>query len=133
MIGRFSGAIWRSPDEFEEPLGAGSSLRLRWWSSSDSSGIATLRSNDQLISLTLVCSGISEDQDRITLQAFQMHLLRELHDTGFEPAFALMHLEERPLAATINFQTPADVVDQHRAALADRCFAASYFRKLGLA
>jgi hypothetical protein len=86
-----------------------------------------------LISLTLICSGLSDDQDRITLQAFQTHLLRELHDTGFEPAFALMQLEERPLAATINFQTPIDVADQHLSALADRCFAASYFRRQGLA
>jgi hypothetical protein len=133
LIGRLSGAIWRSPDEFEEPLGDESKLRLRWRSSSDTAGIATLRYEQDLVSVTLLCSGISDDQDRITLQAFQTHLMRELRDTGFEPAFALMDLSERPLAATINFQTPSEPDEQRVAALADRCFAASYFRRHGLA
>ncbi|HSU67401.1 MAG TPA: hypothetical protein VLJ39_11050 [Tepidisphaeraceae bacterium] len=134
LIGRLSGLLWRSPEEFEEPLtGPRSRLQFRWRSSSETSGIATLRCEGELISVTLLCSGLSEDQDRLTLEAFQTHLLRELRDTGFEPAFGLMDLPERPLAATVNFHSPADVVDQHVAALTDRCFAAAYFRYQNLA
>jgi hypothetical protein len=87
----------------------------------------------ELISVSVLCSGISEEADRVTLQTLQDHILRELRDTGFEPAFALMELAERPLAATINFQSPPQQADRRLAALADRCFAASYFRFLGLA
>jgi hypothetical protein len=68
------------------------------------------------------------------LQAFQQHLLRELHDTGIEPAFGLLELKQRPLVATINFEQPIHTeLDQLAAALADRCFAASYFRYQHLA
>lgn len=129
LIGHFSGALWRAPEEFEERFDAeGSQLRLRWRSLSDSSGIATLRSEGNLVSVSLLCSGISEEADRVTLQALQTHLLRELRDTGFEPAFGLMELSERPLSVTVNFQTPAEPNDRRLAALSDRCFAASYFR-----
>ena len=56
-----------------------------------------------------------------------------MRDTRFEPAFALMDLEERPLVATIDFRPPPEQAEQIVAALADRCFAASYFRYHGLA
>jgi hypothetical protein len=129
LIGHFSGALWREPEEFEEGLEAeGSHLRLRWRSLSQSSGIATLRSGGSLVSVSLLCSGISEEADQVTLNALQAHLLRELRDTGFEPAFGLMQLSERPLSVTVNFQSPAEPLDRQLAALADRCFAASYFR-----
>jgi hypothetical protein len=82
--------------------------------------------------LSLLASGIDPEADRLTLDAFQKHLLRELRDTGFEPAFALMDLKQRPLVATINFKSPTEPADQLLTALADRCFAAAYFRKLGL-
>lgn len=141
LIGQLSGALWRSPEAFETRLGgnaagtgAGGGLSLRWRSSSDTAGIATVRDADGgLVSLSLLACGLSPEQDTLTLKAFQQHLLQELRDTGYEPAFALMDLAERPLSATINFQPPADPVDQHLAALADRCFAASYFRFHGLA
>ncbi len=138
LIGYFSGQLWRSPEEFEGALpmlgattaGAGAEppMHFRWRSSAQTAGMATLRCRGQLASLTLVACGVDENADTITLRAFQQHLLTELRDTGYEPAFALMDLTERPLAATINFESPADRGEQLIAALADRCFAASYFR-----
>jgi hypothetical protein len=59
--------------------------------------------------------------------------LQELHDTGYEPAFDLVSLDQRPLVATINILSPPEPIDQMTIALADRCFAASYFRYHGLA
>ena len=129
LIGSFSAAIWREPDQFEIPLHARpDSLMLRWSAAAETAGIATLWKAGELISLSLLATGLHRDADLITLNAFQSHLLRELHDTGIEPAFALTDLTERPLIATINFKSPALPADQHLAALADRCFAASYFR-----
>jgi hypothetical protein len=71
---------------------------------------------------------VNAETDRLTLDVFQKHLLRELHDTGYEPSFALMDLKDRPLVATINFTAPPDPSDQFIVALTDRCFAAAYFR-----
>jgi hypothetical protein len=134
LIGRLSGLLWQSPEGFEGALTEhGSPLTLRWRASSPSAGIATLRGDGELVSVSLLCSGIELEQDKVTLFALQQHLLRELHDTGYEPAFELMDLHERPLAATINFEIELEPSDQHLAALADRCFAASYFRYHGLA
>ena len=134
LIVHFSTVLWRQPEEFETSLPLGSKqLNFRWRASADTAGIATLRSSKDLITLSLLASGINVEADRITLDAFQRHLLRELHDTGVEPAFGLMDLTERPIIASIAFQSPADQTDQVVAALADRCFAASYFRRLSLA
>jgi hypothetical protein len=134
LIGHFSGHLYRAPDEFEGPLPvAGTSLTFRWRSASASSGIATLRTSGELAAVSLLASGVSETTDTLTLDTFQRHLLRELHDTGFEPAFALIELKERPLAATFNFKSPEGQVDRLVTALADRCFAAAYFRFQGLA
>ena len=138
LIAHFSTHLWRSPDTFEGPLalGAGqaarSDLAFRWRSSAPTAGVATLRWQQELISLSLLASGLEADADQITLQAFQQHLLRELRDTGFEPAFALMDLKQRPLVASFNFRAPPDPAAHAAAALADRSFAASYFRYLGL-
>ncbi len=134
LIGHFSGQLWRSPDEFEGPLPIdGTTLTFRWRSASQGSGIATLRTGGKLVAVSLLASGVSESTDSLTLETFQLHLLRELHDTGFEPAFALMDLKQRPLVASFNFRSPPDPAGQALAALADRCFAASYFRYQGLA
>jgi hypothetical protein len=134
LIGFFSGQLWQSADEFEGPLPVqGTALTFRWRSSSPSSGIATLRSAGELAAVSLLASGVSENTDTLTLETFQRHLLRELHDTGFEPAFALVQLTERPLSATFNFKSPDAHVDRLVAALADRCFAAAFFRFQGLA
>jgi hypothetical protein len=146
LIGQFSSWLWQSPHEFEgalnelplalggaagaaEPLG----LSVRWRSSSDSSGIATVRWREELASLSLFASGKAAEADRLTFAAFQQHLLRELRDTPYEPAFALMDLEQRPLVATFNFTSPPELAPRAVTALADRCFAASYFRYQGLA
>lgn len=139
LIGQFSGALWRSPETFEVPLdspqaSSGTSgkspggLHFRWRSSAPTAGIATLRFTDELTSLSLLATGISPDADAITLQALQRHLLHELRDTGYEPAFALTDLTERPVLATIDFRAPPGEAEQMTAALADRCFAAAYFR-----
>jgi hypothetical protein len=134
LIAHFSTFVWRNPEGFEGPLPTGHPrLTFRWRPSSPTAGLATLRCLGELTSLSLLVSGITEGTDAVTLGAFQQHLLRELRDTGFEPAFALMDLKERPLAATINFDSPDDPSDRGIAALADRCFAASYFRYQGLA
>lgn len=132
LITTFATQIWRSPEEFEVTL-PGRRLGMRWSATASSCGIATLRTAEELVSLSLVVSGREPPADQVTLHAFQRHLLTELRDTPYEPAFALMDLAERPLVATINFRSPGTPEDQLVAALADRCFAAAYFRYLGLA
>ena len=127
LITLFSTHLWRTPQEFEITLGS-PSLALRWRASAPTAGIATLRFQGELLSLSLLATGLNPEADRLTLEAFQHHQLRELHDTGIEPAFHLMELTQRPLVATINFRDPDDPTARPVAALADRCFAASYFR-----
>lgn len=134
LIGTLSGAVWRSPKEFEVPLHEERPhLLFRWRSSAATAGVGTVWDRRALASVSLACSGLDDDADRITLDAYQRHLLHELRDTGYEPAFSLVHLRERPLLATIAFATPAEPVDRILVALADRCFAAAFFRYLSLA
>ena len=57
-----------------------------------------------------------------------LHGLIVIEPEPIEPAFHLMEVIERPLVATINFQDPEDAAVRNIVALADRCFAASYFR-----
>jgi len=134
LIVRFSTALYRSPESFEITLpSAKADATFRWLASAPTAGIATLRSRGELTSISLLASGRDAQADHLTLEAFQHHLLRELHDTGVEPSFALMEVRERPVVATINFASPDDQTDQFIAALADRCFAASYFRYQNLA
>jgi hypothetical protein len=134
LVATFANHLYATPEEFEVDLRLSqSTLRFRWKSSADSAGIATLRCNGELASLSLLAAGLDAEADHITLDTFQRHLLRELRDTGYEPAFGLMDLKERPLIATINFASPEHPTDQLVVALADRCFAAAYFRMLGLA
>ena len=120
--------LYRLPEEFEMNLPGSRTLRYRWRSSAESAGIATLRSDGELASLALLASGVNPEADRLTLEAFQTHLLRELHDTPFEPAFALLEIAQRPLVAVVPFLEPSNKVDQFLVALADRCFAAAFFR-----
>ena len=133
LITGFATLLWRTPEEFEATLPTARGVRARWRSSSPTSGILTLRGGEELASLSLLASGLSDDADRLTFEAFQRHLLRELHGTPNEPAFALMDLRPRPLIATINFHSPPDELDRLIVALADRCFAAAYFRTKDLA
>jgi hypothetical protein len=135
LIVRFSTALYRYPATFELTLPSVKSdaTTFRWLASADTAGIATLRTRGELTSISLLASGLDPQADHITLEAFQHHLLRELHDTGVEPSFALMDLKHRPVVATINFRSPEEQADQLIAALTDRCFAASYFRYQNLA
>jgi hypothetical protein len=133
LIVTFATLLWRAPEEFQTTLPTAAGVAARWRCSSATSGIFTLRCDDVLASLSLLASGLSAEADRVTLDAFQRHLLRELHGTETEPAFALMELSERPVVATINFASPPDELDRLIVALADRCFAAAYFRTKDLA
>jgi hypothetical protein len=145
LITFFSTWLWRSPDEFELTLPT-SKLSVRFRASSPTSAIATLRINttrshaadppdsqDHLASLSILLTGKDPDADSITLNTLQRHLVHELHDTGHEPAFAMLSLKQRPLVATISLRPPNDPNDRLWFALWDRCLAASYFRKHGLA
>jgi len=134
LIVQFATQVYRTPAEFEIPLGRHQPhLSYRWRASSETSGIATLRNGGELASLALLASGQNPEADRLTLDAFQTHLLRELHGTPYEPAFGLREATARPLVAVVAFAAPAEQADQVLVALADRCFAAAYFRYLNLA
>jgi hypothetical protein len=135
LIVTFATQLYRTPEEFEIPLAPRRNDRLayRWRASSENTGITTLRNGGELASLALLASGINPEADRLTLEAFQTHLLRELHGTPFEPAFGLRDARDRPLVAVVAFAAPPEQVDQVLVALADRCFAAAYFRYLNLA
>jgi len=134
LIITFSSALWRSPEALDlESLSVATRISCRWRASAATAGILTLRCDGELSSLSLLATGIDPDADRITLQTFQRYLLQELHDTGYEPAFDLVSLNDRPLVATINIRSPDSPEDQMIVAMADRCFAASYFRFQGLA
>jgi hypothetical protein len=129
LIAGFSSALWKKADAFElNPVAQGTHVDCRWRAIAETAGILTLRCVGELASLSLLVSGKDEDADRITLETFQKHLLQELHDTGYEPAFDLLSQTDRPMVATINFGSPKEPADQMTVALADRCFAASYFR-----
>lgn len=133
MIAGFSAAIWKSPEGVDlDPVLASTRISCRWRASAETAGILTLRSGDKLASLSLLASGKDAEADRITFGVFQRYLLQELHDTGYEPAFDLVELANRPMVATFNIFSPPEAADQMATALADRCFAASYFRYQGL-
>ena len=134
LIVVFATHLYRDPQEFEIPMPHGCShIKFRWLATSATGGIGTLRAKSELASLSLLASGKDPAGDRATFEAFQLHMLRQLHDTGYEPSFDLMNIKERPLVATINFVSPEDEAGQLVVALADRCFAAAYFRYQGLA
>jgi len=132
LIARCSAEIWKTPEEAEVRLEEKYGTTVRWKATADSSGVATIRSADgNLISLSLLASGKNPDADAITLDALQRHLVRELQQTEFEPAFDLMEVRQRPLLATITF-SQRSTGDGMVEALADRTFAAALFRYLGL-
>jgi hypothetical protein len=134
LIIHLSTVLWRSPDELETlPRSDRQHVKMRWRCCGKGAGILVIWVHDQLASFSLLASGLDKDADALTFGAYQSKLLQELRDTGYEPAFDLMHLEHRPLIATINFHSPPEPVDQMWVALMDRCFAAAYFRQCGLA
>jgi hypothetical protein len=108
-------------------------MAYRWRATAENAGIDTHRCRGELASQSHHASGKERDADQITLTAFQHHLLRELHGTPYEPSFGLLEIKERPLVAIVNFLDPKDKSDQVVLALADRCFAAAYFRYQNLA
>lgn len=127
LIGLFSGEIWRSPEEFVVKLEGGLSVRLN--SPSPTTAIASLRQSDEkLLSLSLLLTGLNVDADQVTLTALQTHLLRELHGTQFEASFALLQMTQRPLVASVHLAVPEDRELGRTFALSDRCLAAAYFR-----
>lgn len=136
IISRCSCEIWKRPDELEVALSDLGRTLLRWRSTAASAGIATVRrATGDLVSLSLLAAGQDPVADATTLDVFQKHLVRELHETEFEPAFDLIHIKQRPLIATMTFATDGDKSESEQMveALADRCFAAAFFRYLGLA
>jgi hypothetical protein len=136
LLGTLAGEIWRAPENFEvhlKSVPADTSLTLRWAATSESSGVASLQDLHQTLSISMLASGLNADSDRLTLEAFQRFAVQELHDSGFEPSFQLLGIPQRPLLATVGLFPPAEPRDRWLFALADRCFAAVYFRRLGLA
>lgn len=135
LIGDLASHLWRSPEQFEAPLRPSpeSGPTLRWLASAPTAGIATIRADDAVVSLSLLATGLDAEADRLTLRAFHRHLLQELHGTPHEPSFALLEQHHRPLLATFNLIPPREGADRALVALADRCFAAAYFRYAGLA
>src|SRR4051812_30262326 len=129
LIVHFATLIWRNPEEFETSLPHGRThMDFRWRASAATAGICTLKSHGELASIGLLACGLDPDADHITFDVFQKHLLRELHGTEFEAGFGLMELKQRPLVAAMTFIEPEDKIDQLVLALADRCFAAAFFR-----
>jgi hypothetical protein len=130
VIVRCATHLWRSPDEFELnlPSTEAAELHLRWRACATGAGLLTVRSAGQVASLSLLASGIDPQADALTLDVLQTHLVRELHDTGSEPAFSLLELPQRPLLATVLLLPPASAGARLSAAIVDRCFAAAYFR-----
>src|SRR5438045_2983718 len=59
LIARCSGALWRTPEHFEIPLNPGAArLTLRWSASAPTAGMATIRFEESLMSLSLLATGI---------------------------------------------------------------------------
>jgi hypothetical protein len=132
LISTFDRELGKHTDELEVPLGEERKAFLRWRSTAPSAGIATVRrSSGELVSLSLLLAGRDAGADAATIDVLQKHLVRELKQTPFEPGFDLVHLEQRPLLATMTFATDA-AGDRMLEALADRSFAAAYFQSLAL-
>lgn len=134
LIAAFSGELYRSPESVDLALTRDADdVSFRWRAAAPTAGIATIRTRGHLASLSILASGLRPDDDSITLDALQHHLTHELHDTGFEPGFGLLELRDRPLVATATFRSPESDEARLIVALADRCFAASFFRFHGIA
>jgi hypothetical protein len=134
LIARCSGELWKSPEEMEAVLSDTGGTLLRWRATASSAGVATVRrASGALVSISLLAAGRDPEADKTTLAVLQQHLVRELLQTPFEPAFDLIQIEQRPLLATMTFADDSEKTEQMIQAIADRCFAAAYFRYLGLA
>jgi hypothetical protein len=134
VIARCSGEIWKNPEQLDVILSELGKTQLRWRATSASAGVATVRRADGgPVSISLVVAGRDVEADATTLSVMQQHLVRELRQTPFEPAFDLIQIKQRPLIATMTFASGTSSEEPMIEAIADRCFAAAYFRYLGLA
>lgn len=139
LISDLAGHLYRSPDGFERELAAGT-IRFRWVACSPTCGIISFRLKDRpgptgepLAAFGVLLSGYDAADDAVVCRAVQGRLVDELRDTGFEPGFDLIGLKERPLLASFDCAPPVAPPQRATLALADRCFAAAYFRRLALA
>jgi hypothetical protein len=134
VIARCSAELWKSPQEMEVALSETRGAWLRWKATAESAGLATVRcGGGDLVSISVLASGKDLRSDATTFTALQQHLVQKLRQTPYEPAFDLVQLPQRPLVATMTFAGQGPAEEQRLAALADRSFAAAYFRYLGLA
>ena len=134
LIGELAGEIWKSPEAFDARISATTEpLEVRWCASANTAGVLIIHDTRQTLSVSLLAAGLERAADMLTLAAFQKHVVSNLHDTGYEPAFDLIELWQRPLLATVGFRMPPTGPDRAVFAMLDRCFAAAYFRRLGLA
>jgi hypothetical protein len=134
LIGRCSGELYKSSEEMEVILSDTNKTQLRWRATAASAGVATIRrASGDLVSISLLAAGRDAEAEKTTFSVLQQHLVRELRQTPFEPAFDMMQLKQRPLLATITIAKASDAANPLVEAIADRSFAAAYFRYLGLA
>src|SRR5436309_1179930 len=63
LILRSATALWRNPELFEIPLTPTPHLRLRWSASAETAGIATIRHDADLVSLSLLACGKDPNAD----------------------------------------------------------------------
>src|SRR4051794_33889606 len=81
LIAEFATFLWSDPDGFDIPFPALPHMTMRWRPSAPTAGIATLWCHGNLASLSLLATGLDHAADTLTFRAFQLHLVRELHDT----------------------------------------------------
>ena len=157
LIGDLAGHLYRSPEGFELDL-ADRTVRFRWVACSPTCGIISFRLRDRnragdaspradepltagepdrpggpLAAFGVLLSGLDFEDDTVVCRAVQNRLVEELRDTGLEAGFDLIGLKERPLLASFNAAVQVKPQQRVALAMADRCFAAAYFRRLALA
>ena len=127
LIQQCADELAKNSDTFEAPLTAEGRTTLRWRTTGHGAGILTVRNGQQeAVSVSVLAA--TEQTDAATFTVLQQHLVRQLRQTRHEPAFDLLQIKQRPLLATITFSCPDEPGQQMVRALADRAFAAAYFR-----
>src|SRR5580658_4252856 len=128
LIRLCSKELAKNSDTFETPITPNGKTALRWRATGQGTGVLTVRSADgELVSVSVLAA--TEQTDAATFMVLQQHLVRQLRQTRFEPAFDLMQIKQRPVLATITFTCPDEPDERMARALADRAFAAAYFRQ----
>ena len=129
LISRCWQELSQNSDTFESPMCDDGKTSIRWRTTGKGAGILTVRNQaGDPVSISVLSSIYQRDET--TFAVLQQHLVRQLHQTRFEPAFDLMQIKERPLVATITLSCPDEPGQQMIRALADRAFAAAYFRHI---